>query len=222
MVRSLGRLNCPQQDPDPFSLRSPQWVSQDPPDNPHRWWRQQSLDLPAPRLAPVPGASGDRGTGSQRQSCLTKCLTATAQQLPLTLHFFYLHLPGYALGFKIVKVSLKFHPFLKQDNIVVSREVRRGRLLHLQSFLMSGFGSIARSVCKVQSKNSGLGLVFWTISETTFNPRPPPTLSVHYLSFNLPRLLESCSFAKSLLYYTGVENSDLALDWKNWCRTNSI
>jgi len=67
MVMSSGGLNHPQQDLDPFTLRSPQRVAQDPPDSPHRWWRQRSTELPgalAPPLAPVPGTSRDWGSGS--------------------------------------------------------------------------------------------------------------------------------------------------------------
>lgn len=78
---------------------------------------------------------------------------------------------------------------------------------------MSGFGNIATSGCKTQSKKSS-GLVFWTISETVVNPEtpPPPSVRIHYLNFNLLRLLESYGCAMSLPYYIGVENSDLALE----------
>lgn len=78
---------------------------------------------------------------------------------------------------------------------------------------MSRLGSIATSGCKVQSKKSGLSRSFWTISETTVNSKtsPSPSVRIHYLNFNLPRLLESYGCAMNLPY-DGVENSDLALE----------
>lgn len=87
----------------------------------------------------VTGAWGEQRPGELEHG-LNECKTAlknvslpshSTEKLPLTFHFFYLHLPGYALCFKIVKVSLKFHPFLKQDNMAVSREVQSARLLCL-------------------------------------------------------------------------------------------
>lgn len=133
--------------------------------------------------------------------------TETSHQLPLTLHFFYLHLPGYALGFEVVKVSLKLHPSLKQDNTAVSRVVWRGRLLHLQGFLMAGLGSIARGGYRVQTRNSHLGLIFWAISETTFNPKVPhPQVSTFIIwALNFPGFWKAAVVLRVL-----------------WCRTNSI
>lgn len=52
--------------------------------------------------------------------------------------------------------------------------------------------------CKVQSRISALGLIFWTISETPFHQKsahPPQNVLIYALSFksfNLSRLLESC------------------------------
>lgn len=133
--------------------------------------------------------------------------TERAQQLPLTLHFFYLHFPGYALGFEIVKVSLKLHPFLKQDNTAVSREVWRARLLPLQGFLMAGLGSIVRSGYNVQNRNSGLGLIFWAISETTFNPKVPQSQVFTFIAWALT--------------FPGFWKAAVVLRVL-WCRTNSI
>lgn len=82
----------------------------------------------APCLALVPRAGGDCGPGSwnclyEDKAILENVPLPPHSNFKLTLNFLYLHLPGYALSFKIFKVSLKFHPFLKQDKIAVSREV---------------------------------------------------------------------------------------------------
>lgn len=120
-----------------------------------------------------------------RQGCLRKCPTATTQQLQLTLHFLYLHLPGYALSFKIFKVSLKFHPFLKQDNIAVSREVWRGGLLPSKAFWYQGL------VAWLESVKSKAGALLWVLSFGLFQKLPstknlaPPQKKCSHLCFEL-------------------------------------
>lgn len=138
MVSSLGGLNCLQQDLELSTHSSSSMYCQ----RPSRWWKEEMKEKAGAVHVLILWHQGpwwvrtygpESGLNERKAALQNASLPSQNMKwLLLTLHFFYLHLPGYALSFKVVKVSLKFHPFLKKDKTAVSREVRRGRLLGLE------------------------------------------------------------------------------------------
>lgn len=73
---------------------------------------------------------------------------------------------------KFSKSLLNFTHFWNKTTLQWAETCEEGAAPKL-GFLISEFASIVRCGCKVQSRNSGLGLIFGTISETSFSPKSP-------------------------------------------------
>lgn len=169
MVRSLGGLNCPQQ---PFTLSSPQHISHGPPNSPHSWWREQHLKLPgkcAPCLALM--ARKLEYCLYEDKAILQNVTLPTHSNFNLLSTSFIFISQGMHWVLKFSKSLLNFTHFWNKTTLQwAMRAVKRGSAPK-QDFLISEFGSMVRYGCKVQSRNSGLGLTFWAISETHLNPK---------------------------------------------------